>query len=195
MRARRLFVCLLAASLALLSAGARAARAQADSTHDDAGEWSREVNGLQLRLKLVEKGKLYGTRWLVPYLELRNVRDLANPMLVNLDYRHLKVELVSADGVPVRGGYSMVRSGPTPEPGTVSLPWDSSMRLSLECRTWGISRDAPAMVATNSGAWVIREDENGKVFLRATLTGEKNTPDWKTWSGELQTPPVKVAWK
>src|SRR5215207_8126710 len=173
MRARGLLICLLAASLALLNAVPRAASAPDDSAKDDAGEWSKEVNGLQLRLKLVEKGKLYGTRWLVPYLELRNVRDLANPMQVNLDYRHLKVELVGADGEPVRSGQAMVRSGPTPEPGTVSLPWDSSMRLSLECRNWGITKDAPAMVSTDSGAWVVREDENGKVFLRATLTAEK----------------------
>jgi hypothetical protein len=190
----RLVICLLAASLALLNAGSRAASAPDDSTKDDAGEWSREVNGLQLRLKLVEKGKLYGTRWLVPYLELRNVRDLANPMQVNLDYRHLKVELVSADGEPDRRNHFLVRSGPTPEPGTVSLPWDSSMRLSLECRTWGIPKDAHAMVATDSGAWVMRKDENGKLFLRATLTAEKSDPEWKTWGGVLQTPPVKVVW-
>lgn len=190
-----LLILLLAASLAFVSAGTRAARATDDSTRDDAGEWSKEVNGLRLRLKLVEKGKLYGTRWLVPYLELRNVRDLAVPVQVNLDRRHLKVELVGADGAPVRGGQSNVRSGPTPQPGTVSLPWDSSMRLSLECRNWGIPKDAPAMVSTDSGAWVLRGDENGKVFLRATLTGEKSNPDWKTWSGELQTPPVKVVWK
>lgn len=195
MKLPRLAIAFLAAALALLCAGPRAASAPVDSAQDEAGEWSREVNGLQLRLKLVEKGKLYGTRWLVPYLELRNVRDLANPMQVNLDYRHLKVELIGADGVPVRGGHSEVRSGPTPEPGTVSLPWDSFMRLSLECKNWGITRDAPAMVSTNSGAWVMREDENGKVFLRATLTAEKGNPEWKTWSGTLQTPPVKVVWK
>src|SRR5689334_20750430 len=148
-----LLILLLAASLAFVSAGTRAARTQDDSTRDDAGEWSKEVNGLRLRLKLVEKGKLYGTRWLVPYLELRNVRDLINPMQVNLDRPHLKVELVNADGVPVRSGSRFPRSGPTPQPGTVSLPWDSSMRLSLECRNWAISKDAPAMLSTDSGAW------------------------------------------
>lgn len=191
----RLLICLLAASLALLCAGARAASAPDDSTKDDAGEWSREVNGLQLRLKLVEKGKLYGTRRLLPYLELRNVRHLAEPLHVNLDRQHLKVELVDADGVPARSGWTLPRSGLTPEPGTVSLPWDSSMRLSLECTNWGIPKDAPAMVSTDSGAWVMRKDENGKLFLRATLNAEKTSPEWKVWNGTLQTPPVKVVWK
>jgi hypothetical protein len=186
----RLALCLLAASLALPTAGSRAARAT-----DDAGAWSQELNGLQLRLKLVDKGRLYGARWLVPYLELRNVRDLANQLEVNLDRRHLKVELVGADGAPVRRGSSMPRSGPTPELGVVILPHDSFMRVSLECRNWGIPKDAPAMVSADSGAWVIREDERGKVFLRATLTAEKANPHWKTWSGDLQSPLVKVAWK
>jgi hypothetical protein len=68
---RRIALCLLVASLALLNAGARAG-----STQSDARAWSQELNGLQVRLELVEKGKLYGTRWLVPYLELRNVRDV-----------------------------------------------------------------------------------------------------------------------
>lgn len=189
MKALRLATLFLAASLALLSAGSRAA-----SVQDDAGEWSKEVNGLQVRLKIVDKGKLHGARRLVPYLELRNVRDLANPLQVNLDRRHLKVELVGADGEPVRDGWTLPRSGPTPEPGTVSLPWESFMRLSLECRNWGIPKDAPAMISTDSGAWVIRADENGKLLLRATLTAEKSDPEWKTWSGTLQTPLVKVVW-
>lgn len=191
----RLLICLLAASLALLGAGTRAASVRDDSKQDEAGGWCREVNGLELRLKLVEKDKLYGTRWLVPYLELRNVRDLAAPMRVNLGRKHLKVELVGADGSPVRDGWTLPRSGPTPEPDTVSLPWDSLMRLSLECRNWGVSKDAPAMVSTDGGAWVIRDEENGKVFLRATLTGEKTNPERNAWGGTLQTPPVKVFWK
>jgi hypothetical protein len=190
MRAQRLLIFSLAASLALLSAGSRAASSSAER-----GEWSQEVNGLRARLKLVDKGKLHGTRWLVPYLELRNVRDLINQLEVNIDFRHLKVELVGADGAPVRRGYSLPRSGPTTELGTIILPHDSSMRVSLECLNWGIPRDAPAMVATDSGAWVIREDENGKVFLRATLTVEKSNPEWKAWGGNLQTPPLKVVWK
>ncbi len=190
MRAQRLLIFLFAASLALLSAGQRAA-----STHEDEGEWSQEVNGLRARLKLVEKGKLYGTRWLVPYLELRNVRDLDNQLEVNLDSRHLKVELIGADGAPVRSGSTFPRSGPTAELRAIILPRDSSIRVSLENRNWAVSKDAPAMVSTDSGAWVIREDEKGKVFLRATLTGEKSSPEWKAWSGNLQTPPVKVDWK
>src|SRR5262245_59523866 len=106
-------------------------------------EWSEAVNGLQARLDLVEREKKYGTRWLVPHLELRNVRDLGNQMEVNCDYRHLKVELVDANGSPLRIGSSLPRSGPrvagrsgpTHELNVIVLPWDSSIRLNLECRS------------------------------------------------------------
>jgi hypothetical protein len=162
------------------------------SANDD---WSEAVNGLQARLELVERGKLYGTRWLVPHLELRNVRYLANQMEVNCDNRHLKVELVDANGSPLRTGSSLPRSGPTTELNVIVLPWDSSIRLNLECRSWGITKDSAAMVATDSGAWVIQENEKGNVYLRATLTGEKIESSWKRWSGKIQTAPLKVDWK
>ena len=74
----------------------------------------------------------------------------------------------------------------------------SSIRLNLECRNWGIAKDAAAMVATDSGAWVIQENEKGKIYLQAILTGEKIEPSynsWKRWSGKIQTPPIKVDWK
>jgi hypothetical protein len=166
-----------------------------DSVND---KWSEAVNGLQARLELVEREKLFGTRWLVPYLELRNVRDVLNQMEVNCDNRHLKVELVDANGSPLRDGQSSPRTGPPPGLNVIVLPWDSSICLNLECRNWGIAKDATAMVATDSGAWVIQENEKGKIYLRATLTGGKIEPSynsWKRWSGKIQTPLLKVDWK
>jgi hypothetical protein len=71
MKALRLLSCLLAVLLAGLANNLPAAMGDVDG-------WSQEANGLQARLTLVEKDKLHGARWLVPYLELRNVRDLAN---------------------------------------------------------------------------------------------------------------------
>jgi hypothetical protein len=58
----------------------------------------------------------------------------------------------------------------------------------------GRPKDA-VMVAADSGAWVIQENEKGNVYLRATLTGEKIEPSWKRWSGKIQTLPLKVDWK
>src|SRR5262245_19496435 len=68
--------------------------------------WSEAVNGLQARLELVEREKINGTSRLMPYLELRNVRDLGAQMEVNCDNRHLKLELVDANGSLLRDGWS-----------------------------------------------------------------------------------------
>ena len=163
---------------------------------NEVDSWSPSTNGLQARITLVERPKSYGTRWLVPYLELRNVRDLANQMEVQCDRHCLKIELVDANGKVIREGWLMSRSGPVRDLSTVILPWDSSIRISLECKNWGIPRDAAAMVSTDSGAWVVQESERGSVYLRATLTSEKSSaPYWKAWYGTLQTPLVKVDWK
>src|SRR5437762_3513649 len=57
--------------------------------------WSSTVNGIQSRLTLVQKKEHNGTRWLVPYLELRNVREPVNQIEINCDRNHLT--MVSTD--------------------------------------------------------------------------------------------------
>ena len=158
--------------------------------------WSSAINGMQARLTLVQEDEQYGTRWLVPYLELRNVRDVGNQMEVNCDRHHLTVELVNAKGEPIRSGWTQPRSGPSSEMNTLILPWHSSITLSLENRNWMVPRNSPAMISTESGAWVLEGNEKGKVFLRATLTDEPIEPSpWKRWYGTIQTELLKVDWK
>ena len=115
-----------------------------------------------------------------------------NAMEVDCSRDRLKIELVDQDGKQLRSGRLMPRSGPHVDLGMLTLPCDSSCRVSLECRNWGMG--GIAMVATNSGAWHITKEEKGNVFLRATLTGDKGKPEWKTWHGELRTPLIPVTW-
>jgi hypothetical protein len=190
MKTVRILTSLLLASLTLMSSGSGAV-----VPIDEEEGWSRATNGLQARLTLIEKGELHGTRWLVPFFELRNVSNIGNQMEVNCDDRHLKVELVDVDGKSIRDGWLLPRSGPASELNTVILPWASSIRISLENRIWGVPTNAAAMVSTDSGALVIGEQEKGRMFLRATLTGESNKSDYKKWSGSIQTPLMKVNWK
>lgn len=161
----------------------------------EADSWSNPERGIQARITLVEKPKINGTRSLVPYLELRNVGDSAYPLKVRCGAGHVTFELVGADGKAIRDGWSLPRSGPHPDPGTVVLPLDSSMRIGMYCSNWGVPRDAAAMISTDSGAWVLQPQEKATVFLRATIKGEKveSDPD-RTWHGTIQTPAVKVDW-
>jgi hypothetical protein len=155
-------------------------------------EWSKAVNGLQARVVLVEKAPSNGTRILHPYLELRSVSDSAYPMKVRLAGAHVKFALIDAEGKAVNDGWSLPRSGPHADPGTVSLPPDSTMRVGMYCTNWGIPKDAAAQIATDSGAWVLKPEQEGKVFLRATLAGKKDSDD-RIWSGELEAK-VRVTW-
>jgi len=157
--------------------------------------WSAPTNGLQARIALAEKPKEFGTRWIVPYLELRNVRDLAHPLEVRCDRQHVQFELVDAAGNAVTNRSVMDRTGPVPDLGSIILPLDSSIRISMECRNWGVLK-AAAMISTDSGAWVIQEAERGQLFLRARIVGDKAEGDrYKIWHGKIETPLVKVDWK
>jgi RNA polymerase sigma factor (sigma-70 family) len=157
-------------------------------------EWSKSVNGLQARVVLVEKPRSNGTRMLHPYLELRNTDNMAYPLKVRLGgARHVKFELVDADGKIVDDGQRGVRDGHYPDPGTILLPLDSSMRVGMYCTNWGIPKDAAAMIATDSGAWVLKPEQEGKVFLRAKVSGKKQDEDGRIWFGNLEAK-VKVTW-
>jgi hypothetical protein len=168
----------------------------ADTITNGSDTWSIATNGLQARLTLVEQPKRPGSHWLVPFLELRNARNLADQMEVLCDNEHLKIELVDVDGKVIRSGWKFGRSGMTAELGTIVLPVDSSIRISLECENWGLPENAAAVVATDSGAWIIQESEKGKVYLRATLKGEEfpMASNRKAWSGKLQAPLLKIDW-
>jgi hypothetical protein len=190
----RIFGALIAVVCALL---AQRASAQTNAV----GDWSTPTNGLTARLVLVQKVPTHvdpipGTRWLVPYLELRNVRNLANPMEVDCGRGHLQVELLDAEGRPAKlhSRRTMYHFGPACLLGTIVLPLESSISISLECKTWSIPHNAVAMISADSGAWVLDEIERDQVYLRATLSGEWD-PTYKRWSGRIQTPLIKVDWK
>jgi hypothetical protein len=163
---------------------------------EDAETWSKTARDVQARITLVEKPAINGTRSLVPYLELRNVGSSAAPIQVRCGGDHVMFELVDATGKKVREGWTLSRSGPHADPGTISLPWDSSIKVNMYCSNWGVPKDGGAMVSTDSGAWVIPPAENGKVFLRATIKGDKVAADPdRTWYGKIESPLVKIDWK
>jgi len=157
------------------------------------GVWSQSVNGLQVRLAIVEKSPINGTRSLIPYLELRNTNDSATPLKVTCD--PVKFELIDEDRKMVDEGWSLPRDGPHPSPGIVSLPFDSSIRINMHCTNWGVPGNAAAMIATDSGAWILKAEHKRKVFLRATLRVEAKNPDLDgKWSGTIQTLPLRIDW-
>ena len=152
--------------------------------------WSPTVNGLQARLVLVQKPNQGSIRWLVPYLELRT--DYYNAATVDCDRKYIKLELLDGAGQPVKTKGPLAISGPVPSLGIIPIPTDSSISISLELRNQAFPNDSVA--AISAGGWALEEKQNGKVFLRATLSSEQGvgtTP----WRGTIQTPEIKVSWK
>ena len=158
-------------------------------------EWSPAVNGLQARLTLSEGEKYHATRRFFPYLELRNVRDLAEQMEVNCDRHHLTVELLNLDGEPLQREMPP-SSGFSTELKTIVLPMHSSINIRLEGQSWMAPPKGAPVVTTLNDAWLLNDADNGNVFLRATLSDEPDKPHpWKRWYGKIQTPLLKVTWK
>jgi hypothetical protein len=175
----------------LLLLGASAAAAPPD----DGQKWPEAVNGLQAKLMLVQAERSNGTRMLIPYLELHNATTSAEPLKVGCGGGHAKFELLGLDGKPVRDGTTLPRSGPHPDPATVAIPFGSSMRLWMGCTNWGIPKDAPAMISTDSGAWVLKAEERGRVLLRVTLIGDPDKAELhRMWHGTIQAT-APVDWK
>ena len=166
------------------------------STANPDDGWSKPVRGIEARISLVERPKVNGTRSIVPYLELRNVSDVANPIHVACGRDHVKFELTDSEGKVVREGrWNLSRSGPHADPGTITLPFDSSIRIGMHCTNWGVPKDAAAMIATDSGAWILQAEEKGSVFLRVTINNEAEGKSRQNWRGSLISPPKKVDWK
>ena len=94
-----------------------------------------------------------------------------------------------------------VLNSPLPAPGSsaIVLPFDSSISIGMRCSNWGVPKDATAMISTDSGAWVIKAEEKGKVFLRVTVNGAKveSEPGFgdQAWFGQSPNAAMMVAQK
>ena len=194
--------------LAFLTAVA-ASFSRQNASDDKGDNWSESSKGVVARINLVERTAVNGTRSIVPFLELRNIGDVGNPLHIPCGRENVKFELVDKDGNVVRDGSSsaLSRSGPHADPGTIVLPVDSSINIGMGCRNWGVPKDAAAMISTDSGVWVLTDEEKGHVLLRATIKstldptveGKKKSKElWNSgrpWHGSITTPPIKVDWR
>ena len=178
-------------TLAVLCMVAAAAFPRASvAAGDEAGAWSKPVNGLQARLSFAQKETSNGTPIITAYLELRNVSDRANVMEVPLESRQMEFSVTDTAGkavAPANGPYD----GISVERGVIRLPYDSRRRFNVTQRGAGIPRDQAGLLDLGAGRdWVFKRGDEGAYYLHARLTVKET--NGQRWSGTIRVPKARV---
>jgi len=191
---------LLTTSYAESNPGARigreAAAKLADASRIAAGDWSEPVNNLRGRLLLFRR-RLLGdgrTRETVVYLDLQNASQAADQTLtVNFDPR-LQFELRDSSDKPVPEK-GMAASGGRPGACTITLPYDSRIRLRLS--PFGFGEPEDLLIPLIDHSWRIAHGDARDYFLVATVTAPepRDHLPGRPWGGKLQLPAMKIGTK
>ncbi len=152
--------------------------------------WSKPASGLQARLTFERGRETNGTPIIATYLELRNVSDSATPIEVPLDPSKIDFKVTDAGGKEVAQA-GLPYDGVTATPGTLRLPHDSQLRLSVSGNGAGVPKDQGGLLDLASSAnWVFKHGEVGAYYLRAKIAIPKS--DGQLWSGTLEIPDTRI---
>ena len=152
--------------------------------------WSKPAGGLQARLTFERGKEVNGTPIVATYLELRNVSDSATPLEVPLDPSKVEFKVTDAAGKEVAQA-GLPYDGARATSGTLRLPHDSQLRLSVSGNGAGIPKDQGGLLDLASSAnWVFKRDDVGAYYLRAKIAVPKS--DGQLWSGTLEIPDTRI---
>jgi hypothetical protein len=196
-------------TLLLLLAASQVSFGQTDTNVIAIGDWSASVTSghypLRGRLLIckpepqsnMEKkfGVWNGAR---VYVELQIVGDaISDPTEIFIN-RFLPMHAEMRDGhdKPIGGdtnGWHMW-DGPVPHQYTVTLPFDSTLRLPAST---GVGTQNPdvLVIAVPEQAWSIRLGDTNDYYLSATFSPPTNHPsclNYHVWQGTLQLPKLKI---
>jgi hypothetical protein len=148
--------------------------------------WSRPSNGLQARLSFKKTDGANGTPYVVTYLELQNVSDVANVFEVPLKIESIAFELRDETGKvvpPTNGSFD----GTSVDLGMLRLPHDSTLRFNIASRGAGVPKDQAALLDLGpSYNWTFARGDRHSYSLSAKFTIAK-TPN-RVWSGTIKIP-------
>lgn len=156
--------------------------------------WSKSVSGIQARFSFEEGNLVNGTRLTEVYVELRNVSDVGNPIYLRYDpTRSIKAQLFNSAGKPVSiaGNPASIKSL---LPFLICLPYDSTLKLNVTAKGYGVPKDQKALIGLHSGDWLIEKSDSTDYFLRGTFISEQPKKETKQrlWNGKIQIPWAKV---
>jgi hypothetical protein len=154
---------------------------------EKAEDWSRPEHGLQARLSFASKETINGTPIVVPYLELRNVSDVAMEIPLKPD----RIEATVLDAArkplePATGPYD----GPEPVFGLIWLPVDGTLRWSIARRGAGVPNDQRGLIDLGR-TWIFKPKDKRVFFMRIRFVVEPTRG--RTWAGTVEIPPTRIS--
>ena len=154
--------------------------------------WSKPVGGLQARLTFERGKETNGTAIIATYLELRNVSDSATPLEVPLDLSKIEFKVTDGAGKEVAQA-GLPYDGAVATPGTLRLPHDSQLRLSVSGNGAGIPKDQGGLLdLASSAVWLFKRGDVVAYYLRAKIVIPKT--DEKVWNGTIEIPDMRIPW-
>jgi beta-lactamase regulating signal transducer with metallopeptidase domain len=152
--------------------------------------WSEPVGGLQARLTFERGEETNGTPIIRTYLELRNVSGTATPLEVPLDASKIEFKVTDASGKAVAQA-GLPYDGAVATPGTLRLPHDSQLRLSVSGNGAGIPKDQGGLLdLASSAVWLFKCGDVGTYYLRAKIAIPKT--DAHLWNGTIEIPDTRI---
>jgi RNA polymerase sigma factor (sigma-70 family) len=150
---------------------------------EQAGNWSKTVNGLSGRLLVAFEDLKPGLRHAVT-LELKN--DSTKPLAI-LNRPKLEVSLTDANGLVIPTE-SFPMSGPILDPQWAVLPRDAYLGFRVDMTSVGVPAKDRALLALGGKMWGLKP---GSYTVRAKVAPADATHN-DAWGGELELSPVEV---
>jgi hypothetical protein len=180
-------------SLALLLTMAASQASADEKTILATGEWSEPVAGLRGRLTLAQGRTLADgkARESLVYVELENVANTHSGVVsVQFDPDALRCDLTDSAGKAVPPA-PVFGSGERPGKTSVSIPFDSSVRL--RANPYAFGRAEGMLIHLNTASWQVTGD--GEYHLAGTLTVTPPKGVTDVWKGELKLPKATFSLK
>lgn len=175
---------------------AAAGMLEAEARGEDGAPWSKEVNGLQVRVELAPAEVFSGTLLVGSRLGLKNVQSVGSMMPVAWTRAKLTFRVEDDQGKELHMGPSAY-SGFVPAKRDLVLPFKGELSFEITDHGAGVGGDATAMLALGPHyMWAIPGDGR-TYYLSGTLEIAQvgTDPPWFGWYGKIDIPRVAIPTK
>lgn len=169
----------------------------AGAVEEQTGDWSEVHDSLKARLHLEHRFVMGSYSEILVYIELCNTCPPEGTLRVSFPFSsvgNLSFTVKDSEGNAVEPTRDMFGSTIySPEPFTLTLPQDCTMRFCISQNGAGVYEDRALLYLVPAQGWYFKHGEDKTYELTATLsvTQSERTED-RHWVGELKLPPVRI---